>query len=297
MGSAVERTDKHVREYLIYRGFTGTLKQLDSDIKADKEKGFRVDKIIDQLQQLVQSCDLPGLKEYWLYLDRRLFCRLEDVYRPTVNKLRTSLYRYYVINTIQKGNVEKTQEFFQKQALELQAQAEWRDWFVLPFIPAPEQNPAFAPYFSRQWADTFLVSLHNFLSVLFQCVPQPVLLSFDAEVQKMTSLMEENEQQRQTIFALQTESREQKDGDQMVQHKLPLYVQNMDRLGDTELDLVSSQRSSSASTTPSRNFFSTFLPQGKRTPGKAAPVTLGSSPSQTAVGKKETSLSQVGGGA
>lgn len=62
---------------------------------------LQVDKIIDQLQQLVQSCDLPGLKEYWLYLDRRLFCRLEDVYRPTVNKLRTSLYRYYVINTIQ----------------------------------------------------------------------------------------------------------------------------------------------------------------------------------------------------
>lgn len=29
--------------------------------------------------------------------------------------------------------------------------------------------------------------------------PQPVLLSFDAEVQKMTSLMEENEQQRQMV--------------------------------------------------------------------------------------------------
>lgn len=42
MGSAVERTDEHVREYLIYRGFTSTLKHLDSDIKADKEKGFRV---------------------------------------------------------------------------------------------------------------------------------------------------------------------------------------------------------------------------------------------------------------
>lgn len=70
----------------------------------------------------------------------------------------------------QKGNLEKTQEFFQKQALELQGQAEWRDWFILPFIPTPEQNPAFGPYFSRQWADTFLVSLHNFLSVLFQCM-------------------------------------------------------------------------------------------------------------------------------
>ncbi|KAM4719492.1 WD repeat-containing protein 91 isoform 2-T2 [Anableps anableps] len=293
MGSAVERTDKHVREYLIYRGFTSTLKQLDSDIKADKEKGFRVDRIIEQLQQLVQIFDLAGLKEYWLYLDRRLFCRLEDVYRSTVNKLRTSLYRYYVINTIQKGNLERTQEFFQRQALELQGQAEWRDWFILPFIPAPEQNPAFAPYFSRQWADTFLVSLHNFLSVLFQCMPQPVLLSFDAEVQKMTRLAEENEELRQVLFALQTESRDQKDGDGMVQHKLPLYVQNMDRLGDTELDLVSSQRAVSVTTTPSRNFFSTLLPQTKRIPMKAPPVTSGSSPNQAAVCRKDPSASQA----
>lgn len=31
------------------------------------------------------------------------------------------------------------------------------------------------------------------------------------------------------------ESRDQKDGDEMAHHKLPLYIQNMDRLGDTEL--------------------------------------------------------------
>ncbi|KAL3057956.1 hypothetical protein OYC64_010181 [Pagothenia borchgrevinki] len=288
MGSAVERTDEHVREYLIYRGFTSTLKHMDTEMKSDKEKGFRVDKIIEQLQQFVQSFDLCGLREYWQYLDRRLFCRLEDVYRSTVNKLRTSLYRFYVINTIQKGNLEKTQEFFQKQALELQTQTEWRDWFILPFIGTPEQNPAFSPYFSRQWADTFLVSLHNFLSVLFQCSPQPVLLSFDSEVQKTTSLTEENEQLRQMLFALQTECREQREGEETVHHKLPLYVQNMDRLGDTELDLVSSQRPVSTAITPSRNFFSTFLPQGRRTPGKL-PQTSGSSPSQAAVGRKDPS--------
>uniref|UniRef100_A0A8C5DM60 WD repeat-containing protein 91 n=1 Tax=Gouania willdenowi TaxID=441366 RepID=A0A8C5DM60_GOUWI len=228
MASAVECTDENVREYLLYRGFTSTLKHLDNEIKADKEKGFRVDKIIDQLQQFVQSFDLFGMKEYWRYLDRRLFCRLEDVYKSTVTKLRTSLYRYYVINTIQKGNVEKTQEFFQKQVQELQGQAEWRDWFILPFVPSPEQNPTFSVYFSRQWADTFLVSLHNFLSVLFQCI-------FDADVQKMIALTDENEQLRQMLFTLQTENPEQRNSDQMVHHKLPLYVQNMDRLGDTEL--------------------------------------------------------------
>uniref|UniRef100_A0A671QY17 WD repeat-containing protein 91 n=1 Tax=Sinocyclocheilus anshuiensis TaxID=1608454 RepID=A0A671QY17_9TELE len=207
MASAVERTDDLVREYLIYRGFTSTLKHLDSEIKADKEKGFRVDKIIDQLQHLIQSYDLTGLKEYWTYLDRRLFSRLEDVYRPTVNKLRTSLYRFYIIHTVQMKNPEKTQEFFLKQVLELQAQPEWRDWFALPFIPAPEQNPSFSPYFSRQWADTFLVSLHNFLSVLFQCI--------DFGKMHLSSRLKKDEE--------------------MVHHKLPPYVQHMDRLGDTEL--------------------------------------------------------------
>ncbi|KAK7895764.1 hypothetical protein WMY93_021089 [Mugilogobius chulae] len=306
MASAVERTDELVREYLIYRGFTNALKQLDSDLKADKDKGFRVDRIMEHLQQLVQSFDLAGLREYWAYLEKRLFSRLEDVYRSTVNKLRTSLYRYYVINTVQRSSPDKTQEFFLKQGAELQGQMEWRDWFILPFLPNPEQNPLFAPYFSRQWADTFLVSLHNFLSVLFQCMhilktmcvsltvpPQPVLLSFDSEVQRITSVTEENEQLRQSLFALQMDTREQDTGP--VQHKLPAYVQNTDRLGDTELELVWSQRAACTTTPPSRNFFSTFLPgQSRKSPGRPvqSAAAAAASPSQSAVGRKELLSSQ-----
>lgn len=70
----------------------------------------------------------------------------------------------------QTNRNDKAQEFFAKQATELQNQAEWKDWFVLPFLPSPDTNPTFATYFSRQWADTFIISLHNFLSVLFQCM-------------------------------------------------------------------------------------------------------------------------------
>ncbi|XP_033870948.2 WD repeat-containing protein 91-like [Acipenser ruthenus] len=283
MGSAVERTDELVREYLIFRGFTSSLRHLDVEIKADKEKGFRVDKIIEQLQQFIQSYDLPGLRDYWGYLDRRLFSRLEDIYRPTVNKLRTSLYRYYLVYTVQTARSEKTQEFFQKQAQELQGQTEWRDWFVLPFIPSPELNSIFAPYFSRQWADTFLVSLHNFLSVLFQCMPLPVLLSFDAEVQRSAAILEENELLRQTVFALQAEQPRLPKEEVMVHHKLPPYVQNMDRLGDTELDLISSQRSANLTAQPqSGSFLSSLLSQGKRVPAKT-PQGAGSSPTQASV--------------
>uniref|UniRef100_A0A6I8RSE2 WD repeat-containing protein 91 n=1 Tax=Xenopus tropicalis TaxID=8364 RepID=A0A6I8RSE2_XENTR len=238
MTSAVELTDDLVKEYLTFRGFTNTLKYFEVDIKADKDKGFCVDRIVEQLLQFVQSYDLNGLVEYWAYLERRLFSRLEDVYRPTIHKLKTSLFRYYLVYTIQSSRTDKAHEFFQKQATELQNQAEWKEWFALPFLPTPDSNRTFSTYFSRQWADTFTVSLHNFLSVLFQCMH---ILFFLSDYQKIACLQEENEIMRQKLFALQAETyRLRKDGpsEPLVLHKLPHYVSNMDRLGDSELELV-----------------------------------------------------------
>ncbi|XP_064366870.1 WD repeat-containing protein 91 isoform X2 [Dromaius novaehollandiae] len=294
MAAAAERTDELVREYLLFRGFTAALKQLDAEIKADREKGFRVDKIVDQLQQFVQSYDLAALRDYWGYLDRRLFSRLEDVYRPTVNKLKTSLFRYYLVHTVQTGRNDKAQEFFLKQASELQNQAEWKDWFVLPFLPAPDSNPTFATYFSRQWADTFIVSLHNFLSVLFQCMPVPVILNFEAECHRSSLIQEENESLRHKLFALQAESSRMKKEEleveeAVVHHKLPAYVANMDRLGDSELDMTCSQRSTAHSLQSRGGFLSSFLSQSKKGPSRPTQPS-GASPTQTSsmlLGKKE----------
>uniref|UniRef100_A0A8C5F585 WD repeat-containing protein 91 n=1 Tax=Gadus morhua TaxID=8049 RepID=A0A8C5F585_GADMO len=294
MSSAVERTDELVREYLTYRGFSSALRHLDTEIKADRERGLRVDRIVEQLLQLVLTFDLSALRDYWGHLERRLFSRLQEGYAPAVAKLTTSLYRYYVVNAIQKGNQERTQEFFQRMGAELQGAAEWRDWFALPFIFAPEQNPTFALYFSRQWTDTFLVSLHNFLSALFQCMHiLPALLSFDAELQHTTMLAEENQQLRQMLFAQQSSGRAAVQDPQgamesRVQHKLPPYVQHMDRLGDSELG-VSCVAAASPS---SRNFFSTFLPQAKRSSIPArnsqhGPASSSSSPNQSSLGRKE----------
>ncbi|XP_077195330.1 WD repeat-containing protein 91 isoform X1 [Paroedura picta] len=302
MAAAVERTDELVREYLLFRGFTATLKQLDVEIKTDREKGFRVDKIVEQLQQYVQSYDLAALRDYWSYLERRLFSRLEDVYRPTVNKLKISLYRYYLVHTVQTSRNDKTQEFFLKQASELQNQAEWKEWFVLPFILNPETNPTFGTYFSRQWADTFIVSLHNFLSVLFQCMPVPVILNFDEECQRSNFLQEENETLRQKLFALQAEyyrmkkeePQQQEEEELILHHKLPSYVTNMDRLGDSELDMTCSQRSTTHSLQSRGGFLSSLLPQGKKGPSRVT-QTAGTSSAQAAVplvGKKEQSNHQ-----
>ncbi|XP_063303623.1 WD repeat-containing protein 91 [Pelobates fuscus] len=300
MTSAVERTDDLVREYLTFRGFTNTLKFFEADIKADKEKGLRVDRIVDQLLQFIQSYDLNGLLDYWAYLERRLFSRLEDAYRPTIHKLRTSLFRYYLVNTVQTSRTDKAHDFFQKQAAELQNQPEWKEWFALPFLPTPEGNPIFASYFSRKWADNFTVSLHNFLSVLFQCMPVPTILNFDTEFQKIVHMQEENDVLRQKLFALQSETqRTRKDGDDgpLVHHKLPHYVSNMDRLGDSELNMVSSQRNSglAVQSPKTTSFLSSLLPQSKKPPARPTLQPSVSSPTQSVAAlplKKEAANNQ-----
>lgn len=40
--SHVQYLDELIREYLLYRGFSGTVKALDTELKVDKDKSFRV---------------------------------------------------------------------------------------------------------------------------------------------------------------------------------------------------------------------------------------------------------------
>ena len=114
--AAVGRTDEMIRDYLLFRGFTSTLKAFDTDLKNEREKGFRVstfnfisrnrnscdsrlswsvllqckmfcksfpqaDRVLDQLHSYVNTYDIVGLKEYWSFLDSRIFSRLEHVSR------------------------------------------------------------------------------------------------------------------------------------------------------------------------------------------------------------------------
>ena len=56
--------DGLVREYLLYRGFSHSLKVLDNELKLDKDKGLRPDKITDQLMAYVSSHDIQGKDSY-----------------------------------------------------------------------------------------------------------------------------------------------------------------------------------------------------------------------------------------
>lgn len=52
---------------------------------------------------------------------------------------------------------------------------------AFPFVKNPEDNPTYSVHFSKQWHDTMLVSLHNFLATIFQ-VGERILLLYSIHV-------------------------------------------------------------------------------------------------------------------
>ena len=77
----------------------------------------------------IANYDLVNLRDYWAFLDRRLFSRLEQVYSISVRRLEVNLLKLYVTNAIQGNRTDKVNEFFEKYAVELQNQVEWKEWF------------------------------------------------------------------------------------------------------------------------------------------------------------------------
>ncbi|KAJ8025531.1 WD repeat-containing protein 91 [Holothuria leucospilota] len=203
MVEAVERMDELVKDYLLFRGMTNTFKAFEGDLKNDKDRAYRADKIKDQILSYIQTHDLNGLRNLWKHLDRRIFSNLEYTHNANIRRIEISLLRLYVITAVQSSRSEKVTEFFEKMCLEIQTQPEWKEWFTLAFMKNPEQSPTFETYFSKQWQDTLIFSVQNFLSVIFQSMPLPTLLSFDAEQMKMKRLEEENSKLQDQLAAFE----------------------------------------------------------------------------------------------
>ncbi|XP_037088438.1 WD repeat-containing protein 91-like [Pollicipes pollicipes] len=207
----IQFTDNLVREYLISRGFITALKSFDSDVKASKDNSFRVDKIMDILMSSIHNLDLENLRTMWSHLDQHIFIHLESHQMIASRELGIDLLRRYVVQAAStpdqqsaagRRNRDKVTEFFDKMAPEIHSRHEWRDWFALPFLKTPEDHPTFAVFFSRQWQDTLTVSLHNFLSIVFQCMSPPTLAKYQEDSALLLQLQRENMDLRSRLEAL-----------------------------------------------------------------------------------------------
>ncbi|XP_016935667.3 WD repeat-containing protein 91 [Drosophila suzukii] len=197
--------DNLLREYLVFRGFSGTLKALDLEQRTEKDQHFRAERILEQFNNAVQNSDLQALRSLWFHLDNNIFSKLEHTYAVAVKKLENSLLKYYLVTAHTSNRPDKVSEFFNKLAGDLQQQSEWKDWFYFPFCKNAEESPTFALFFTKQWQDTLMLSLRNFLTTVYQCLPQPTFVRAEQEAAHMQRLSEDNAGLRARLLNLQQE--------------------------------------------------------------------------------------------
>mmetsp|Transcript_133178 Transcript_133178/g.230933 ORF Transcript_133178/g.230933 Transcript_133178/m.230933 type:complete len:631 (-) Transcript_133178:499-2391(-) len=197
-----QKADELVREYLIFRGFLKTLNVFGIERKNDKVKGVQPDRIVEQFQSYITNFDPLNLIDLWKYMEAQFFSRLDARFVKTARKLEQSLKRLYVVNCVQTGNFGKCKEFFEIFAEELSADDEWRSWFMLPFLRNTELPPEFEPYFQKQWQEIFIVSIHNFISMVLANVPLPQIVQFDKLKRENASLLSTTEAQQRELYSL-----------------------------------------------------------------------------------------------
>ncbi|KAG2221160.1 hypothetical protein INT45_007737 [Circinella minor] len=176
--NSLNQVDELVKEYLLFRGFTNTYRTFENECRVDKDKSYQVDKILDELLGYIFNSDIQRLIDYYRYLDLRFF------------------------SPIQHKKRDKVIEFFDLYGPDLHGKPEWSQWFALPYVKNPATDPTFETFFSKQWIDNYMISLHNFLATTFQFMPLPSLLSFNMDRVQRKAQQTEIESLKNTIESM-----------------------------------------------------------------------------------------------
>uniref|UniRef100_A0A0K0EHN5 LisH domain-containing protein n=1 Tax=Strongyloides stercoralis TaxID=6248 RepID=A0A0K0EHN5_STRER len=179
--------DSLIKDYLHFRGFTASLKTFENDSNTSKDKKHKVDAIVEDIVSCIEKYDITSLRGIWEYLNIRVFTSLSSEQIAIARQLENDIYRLYIVNTIQNRRQSKAVEFFEKNMDFLRNNSQWNEWFSLPYISNPTESEIFKKYFTKQWHEILLVSLHNFLSISFSKVKEPTLLEYVNEMIKNDS--------------------------------------------------------------------------------------------------------------
>ncbi|PKA55064.1 Protein Mut11 [Apostasia shenzhenica] len=201
----MQHAEELVKEFLVFRGFTNTLQVFERELSTDVGRNFQVDKITDLVFSVYipkfQADKLVGLLNFF----KQSFSSASDVVLlSTLSKLELSILRYYIVNALQTGRQDKAVEFFAVNGnYLLQKREEWLPWFAIPYLKNPSLDQQFRVYFSKDWFDALQLSLHNFLSEIFNGTRIPVLLRISIEKNTVKRLKTDIKQLNQKLLQLQ----------------------------------------------------------------------------------------------
>ncbi|XP_059077383.1 uncharacterized protein LOC131058528 isoform X2 [Cryptomeria japonica] len=184
-----------IREFLVFRGFTNTLRTFEAELSTDIGRGFQVDKILDLIFSVyVPKFEADKLVSLLNFLKQCFFSPTDARFNETLAKLELATMRYYVVYALQKGRHDKVVECFGRHGNDfLQTADDWCPWFAIPYMKNPSMDPRFRVYFSKEWLDALFVSFRNFLSEVFNGIRLPALLRVSSENINVRGLKKEIE--------------------------------------------------------------------------------------------------------
>ncbi|KAJ7561480.1 hypothetical protein O6H91_03G030300 [Diphasiastrum complanatum] len=194
-----------VREFLLFRGFTHTLRTFDAELASDHVQGLQVDRIMDLFFTVyIPRFEADKMVNLLAFLNQTFFSPADLEYQSTVRKLDASLKKYYIVYALQKGRPDRIIQFFEHYGDSLLQNGEdWHSWFAIPYVRNPSTDPRFQIYFSKEWLDTLKVSLHNFLCEVFESIRLPALLKLVSKKLEIRALKHNLEQLRLECSHLQ----------------------------------------------------------------------------------------------
>ena len=210
----VAYVDSLLREYLLYRGFTGSLVAFDAERASLPPELDSADAVTDLLfGKHIPSLDVVGLTRTLALLRDRFFSRLDAAFAPAVARLETSIARLFVVHAVLSGRRDAVAELFEREGERLAAAGDdWHHWFGILYAKRPTSDPRFAPFFAPSWTDAVVVSARNFLSETMAAAPRPAILRFaaarrrrDDDAAKIAALERETDRLRAALLARERE--------------------------------------------------------------------------------------------
>ncbi|KAJ2745821.1 hypothetical protein GGI20_001876 [Coemansia sp. BCRC 34301] len=186
---SLEYIDDLIREYLLFRGFKGTLKALEEDLASDHDKGFYAERIVDELLGMAADLDMEGLLEYWQYLTYRFFSHLSPKYHRTTRMFEKRLIRLFLVSAVVADNRQKIRQFMDKHGKALGRQGgDWIPWLGLEYVDEPSARPEFEAHFSEEWRVGLKSALTDFIQTVFPAMAVPRIMLFDKDRREREAL-------------------------------------------------------------------------------------------------------------
>ncbi|KAI6220094.1 Suppressor of organelle fusion 1 [Aphelenchoides fujianensis] len=159
-GSAhiIESTNELIKQYLASYRFYNTLAAADRDEQFERDFRVQVDRIVKGIAEFIDTFELDALMAIYEFFNTKLFNNLDE-----------------------KKQLEKCTYFYERMSPIICNNPHWNEWYALPYIPNASSQEPYRSYFSKQWHELLLVSLHNFIVNRIDKLVKPPLVNLNLE--------------------------------------------------------------------------------------------------------------------